>query len=170
MRLSEPTTAYQLKVTLKDIKPPIWRRLLVSDCTMGELHQIIQVAMGWENYHLYAFRIDGREFTHPDMDDGELEMEDAASTMLSDVMVRGKQFYRGRNNNLYTTGAQVNIQEFYQAIVEGKTDNPTVAPSVRSNLTAVLGRDAAYRGGELTLETLIKEGRKLEPDLKGLKA
>jgi myo-inositol 2-dehydrogenase/D-chiro-inositol 1-dehydrogenase len=88
----------------------------------------------------------------------------------SDVMVRGKQFYRGRNNNLYTTGTQVNIQEFHQAIVEGKTDNPTVAPSVRSNLTAVLGRDAAYRGGELTLETLIKEGRKLEPDLKGLKA
>ncbi|MCY2952933.1 MAG: plasmid pRiA4b ORF-3 family protein [Planctomycetota bacterium] len=91
MRLSEPTTAYQLKVTFKDIKPPIWRRLLVSDCTMGELHQIIQVAMGWENYHLYAFRIDGREFTHPDMDDGELEMEDAASTMLGDVIAREKQ-------------------------------------------------------------------------------
>jgi predicted dehydrogenase len=87
-----------------------------------------------------------------------------------DVMVRGKQFYRGNNKNLYTSGTQVNIAEFYQAIVEGKTDNPTVAPSVRSNLTAVLGREAAYRGGELTLDALIREGKRLEPDLKGLKA
>ena len=38
---------YQLKVTLKDSKPPIWRRIqVVSDVSLAKLHQILQVAMG----------------------------------------------------------------------------------------------------------------------------
>jgi hypothetical protein len=50
---------YQLKVTLKGIRPPIWRRLLVpSNVTLARLHRIIQNAVGWENYHLYSFTID----------------------------------------------------------------------------------------------------------------
>src|SRR4051794_8899446 len=52
-------TVYQLKVTLKDIKPPIWRRLLVPDCTLTGLHEVIQAAMGWENYHMYDFEVGG---------------------------------------------------------------------------------------------------------------
>ena len=88
---------------------------------------------------------------------------------FSEVWVRGKDAMRQRVDNLYTTGTQVNIQEFYEAVTQGKYENPTVAPSVRSNLTAVLGREAGYRKTELTLAQLIKEGKKLEPDLKGLK-
>ncbi|WCJ59134.1 Gfo/Idh/MocA family oxidoreductase [Fontisphaera persica] len=88
---------------------------------------------------------------------------------FSEVYVRGKDFMRARVDNLYTTGAQVNIREFWEAITQGRYDNPTVAPSVRSNLTAVLGREAAYRQTELTLAALIKEGKKLEPDLRGVK-
>jgi hypothetical protein len=41
---------------------------------------------------------------------------------------------------------------------------------VRSNLTAILGREAAYHRDELTLAALLKQGKKLEPNLKGLKA
>jgi predicted dehydrogenase len=86
------------------------------------------------------------------------------------VWIRGKEFYDGgETGNLYTTGTQVNIREFHESITQGKWDNPTVAPSVRSNLTAILGREAAYRGGEVTLAALLKEAKKLEPDLKGLK-
>lgn len=86
------------------------------------------------------------------------------------VWIRGKEFYDGgKNGNLYTTGAQTNIREFHQHIVAGEYDNPTVAPSVRSNLTAVLGREAGYRGGEITLAELVRENRKLEPDLRGVK-
>jgi hypothetical protein len=33
----------------------------------------------------------------------------------------------------------------------------------------VLGREAGYRKTEITLAQLIKEGKKLEPDLKGAK-
>jgi len=40
---------YQFKITLLDIKPVIWRRIQVPDCALGDLHEIIQAAMGWEN-------------------------------------------------------------------------------------------------------------------------
>jgi hypothetical protein len=52
-----------LKVTLRDIKPAIWRRLLVpGTMTLGDLHQAIQAAMGWDNDHLHAFDIAGRQY------------------------------------------------------------------------------------------------------------
>lgn len=57
---------YQIKITLIDSKPPIWRRLLISsETTLNKLHDIIQVAMGWTDSHLHAFRINGEEFSAP---------------------------------------------------------------------------------------------------------
>jgi hypothetical protein len=47
---------YQIKVTLKEFKPSIWRSIQVrSDATLGELHAIIQMAMGWTNSRLHHF-------------------------------------------------------------------------------------------------------------------
>jgi hypothetical protein len=47
---------YQLKVTLRGIRPPIWRRLQVpSDITLYQLHCLLQVVMGWMNCHLHEF-------------------------------------------------------------------------------------------------------------------
>jgi hypothetical protein len=55
---------FQFKITLKDIKPPIWRRIQVpAACTFWDLHVAIQDAMGWLDYHLHEFRLrspDGR--------------------------------------------------------------------------------------------------------------
>ena len=54
---------YQLKVVLRDCSPLIWRRLLViSDTSLGQLHIILQLAMGWEDWHLHRFRIYGKEY------------------------------------------------------------------------------------------------------------
>lgn len=90
---------------------------------------------------------------------------------FSGVLMRGKDtVVREKVDDLYSSGAVININEFYDAIVKGDCSNPTVVPSVRSNLTAILGREAAYRKTELTLEGLIKEGKKLEPDLTGCKS
>ena len=51
---------YQLKITLKHIKPPIWRRIEVpADIKLGKLHDVIQIAMGWTDSHLHAF-VDGQ--------------------------------------------------------------------------------------------------------------
>jgi len=52
-----------VKVTLRGIKPPIWRRLLLpGTLTLGDVHDAIQVAMGWHDCHLHAFDIDGRQY------------------------------------------------------------------------------------------------------------
>jgi predicted dehydrogenase len=87
------------------------------------------------------------------------------------VWIRGNDpFPGGSVGNLYTDGAVINIQEFHQFITEGRYDNPTVAPSVRSNLTAVLGREAAYRGSELTLAELLAANESLRLDYSSLRA
>ncbi len=92
------------------------------------------------------------------------------SDYYTEVWIRGRKPYEGGSvGNLYTTGAENNIVEFHRCITTRDYTNPTVAPSVRSNLTAVLGRMAAYSGKPVTWDEMLKTGEKLEPDLTGLK-
>jgi predicted dehydrogenase len=89
---------------------------------------------------------------------------------FGDVWIRGKRAYEGGSTGqLYTTGTVTNIQEFHDSITRGDYANETVAPSVRSNLTAVLGRMAGYRGGEVTWDAMLQEGETLKPDLEGVR-
>ena len=54
---------------LRDISPPIWRRLLVpSWITLAKLHQVLQVTMGWTNSHLHQFNIADKQHAIPDED------------------------------------------------------------------------------------------------------
>jgi hypothetical protein len=54
---------YQFHVWIQQISPMIWRRLLVrSDSSLGDLHDIIQIAFGWSDTHLHRFRIHGRDY------------------------------------------------------------------------------------------------------------
>ena len=71
-------------------------------------------------------------------------------------VVQGRQTTR----NLYTDGAVSNIAAFHTAIGKGDCANPTVPPSVRSNLTTILGRTAAYKKAEVTWDEMITCGRK----------
>jgi hypothetical protein len=65
-----PQEIYQIKVTLRGTTPPVWRRLLVpSDMTLGKLHQVLQIAMGWWDCHLHDFRIGEEHFGMPDPDE-----------------------------------------------------------------------------------------------------
>ena len=56
---------YFFKITLKDTRPPIWRRIETKDVTLGKLHELIQTAMGWKNSHLHQFEIGGTRYTDP---------------------------------------------------------------------------------------------------------
>lgn len=61
---------YVLKATLRDIRPPIWRRLRVpGDCSLGQLHDVLQHAFGWTDSHLHEFRIGRQTFGVPSADD-----------------------------------------------------------------------------------------------------
>ena len=80
---------YQFKITLMDTKPPIWRRIQVSDCTLDKLHEHIQTAMGWTNSHLHHFRIDGKLYGDPMLmaeTFEELNYADSTTTRLSDIL------------------------------------------------------------------------------------
>jgi len=89
---------------------------------------------------------------------------------FGDVWIKGKKPYAGGSTgNLYTTGAVTNIEEFYDCVRKGDVTNETVVPSVRSNMTAVMGRIAGYRHGEVTWKEMLATAEKLEPNLKGLK-
>ena len=57
------TGVVSLKVTLRGTRPPVWRRLLIpGTMTLAELHQAVQAAMGWQDCHLHAFDIAGRQY------------------------------------------------------------------------------------------------------------
>ena len=58
-RIPASERLYQFKITLKEIEPPIWRRIQTKDCTLDKLHEHIQTSMGWTNSHLHQFTIDG---------------------------------------------------------------------------------------------------------------
>jgi hypothetical protein len=79
---------FQFRITLLDIKPAIWRRIQVQDGTLADLHNHIQAAFGWWNYHLHMFEMDGLQYGPPpedDFDDG-LEMEDDTTVILSQLL------------------------------------------------------------------------------------
>jgi hypothetical protein len=61
---------FQLNVTLLDTTPPIWRRVLVDgNSTLDHLHEVIQAAFGWWNYHLHEFEIGRSRYGVPDPDE-----------------------------------------------------------------------------------------------------
>jgi myo-inositol 2-dehydrogenase / D-chiro-inositol 1-dehydrogenase len=72
--------------------------------------------------------------------------------------------------NLYPSGAERNIDTFHKCVTTGVCNNPTIEPSVNATLATILGREAARRRAKLTLDELLRENRRLEPDLSGLKA
>ena len=88
------------------------------------------------------------------------------------VFVRGgpKHYSSITSAGIYADGAKANIAEFYRCITKGQFDNPTARRSVDSHLTAILGREAMARKTWLTMDELIKENKRREVDLRGLKS
>jgi myo-inositol 2-dehydrogenase / D-chiro-inositol 1-dehydrogenase len=92
------------------------------------------------------------------------------TTYGGQVLIRGENFYRGGDTSaIYQEGAEANIAEFARAIRAGDWSNPTVEPSVRSNLVTILGRKSAVESRSVTWAEIEKDEERLLPDLKGLK-
>ena len=87
-KATSTSTLFQFKITLLDIKPAIWRRIQIPDCTLTNLHEYIQAAFGWANYHLHQFEIDGEWYSQPapDGDDFDMDFEDETDVMLSELI------------------------------------------------------------------------------------
>jgi len=84
---------YQMKVTLKGSKPPIWRRIQVGSwITLENLHCILQEVMGWENAHLHRFEMGKKTYgePNPEYEDLGLEVIDEATVRLGEVVKKSK--------------------------------------------------------------------------------
>ncbi len=88
----------QLRITLDNIKPKIWRRVVVrNSLTFRQLHAVIQCAMGWEDCHLHEFRVGDLRIGTRGADDGfgfnERDIVPETSTRLYQVLA-GKRSFR----------------------------------------------------------------------------
>ncbi|MHC4931419.1 MAG: plasmid pRiA4b ORF-3 family protein [Planctomycetota bacterium] len=79
--------AYRLRVQLMEIEPAIFRVLVVDpNVTLGDLHAILQTAMGWKAYHMHEFRVRGVRYSDSDwalenpavLDEWEVTLKDVA--------------------------------------------------------------------------------------------
>lgn len=154
---------------------------------MGTGGRVVRVDVGdcWDNFSLVYDYGDGvgvtfssRQFNgHGTSPSGILNRMFGSEGVLEtsyggNVMVRSKEhFYRGgKTPRIYQDGVETNIATFHKSIEEGRFENSTVAPSVRSNLVTILGRTAAYEGRPVSWEEVAKDTKRIQPDLTGLKA
>ena len=81
-----------------------------------------------------------------------------------EIMVRARDdiYNGGKASNIYSEGVTNNAKTFYNSITKGDYTNPTVTPSVRSNLTTILGRTAAYKNGRDDVEQILAQKRKVD--------
>lgn len=76
---------YQLKVTLMETDPPIWRRIVVQgESTLRQLDQILQAAMGWTDSHLHTFTAGGVLYANPSQE-WEIDVRDEGRVRLHQI-------------------------------------------------------------------------------------
>jgi hypothetical protein len=85
---------FQLRLTLEDVTPTVWRRLLVpGSVRLDKLHLIFQAAMGWDGYHLHCFEIGEARFGMHFDDFPEDELDEKDTTVLSAIGSARRFFY-----------------------------------------------------------------------------
>ena len=111
---------YQLKITLRVIRPPIWRRVLVpGNVTLARLHRVIQNVVGWSDYHLYEFTINGREYSEGE-DEYDMGFLQATGRRLFDLDLRpGRRF-----NYLYDFGDGWAHEILLERVLHPNLDEP----------------------------------------------
>lgn len=73
LKLKKDLDVIQIKISLKDSSPLIWRRLQVpATQPLRGLHRIIQASFLWRSTHLYVFNVNGTEYGDPEFDAGEM--------------------------------------------------------------------------------------------------
>jgi Plasmid pRiA4b ORF-3-like protein len=85
----------QIKIKLLGVtKPPVWRRVqLRADTRLDQLHEILQAALGWENYHMHAFSFGEEQFGVPDPELGFSNQRRVTLGELTDLGARFRYTY-----------------------------------------------------------------------------
>jgi len=95
-QIRNPVEIYQIKVILRDSRPPIWRRIQVrSDTTLAKLHRILQRVVGWEDAHLHQFVIGDQYYGVPGEEDaGPRQTRDERKYTLGEVVLGERSQFR----------------------------------------------------------------------------
>jgi hypothetical protein len=85
------TDIVQIRITLLDVQPPVWRRVLApATLPLHRMHATIQAAMGWLDQHLYEFQAGDRRYGEADPEDGPASsVTDARTVKLSSLIEKG---------------------------------------------------------------------------------
>ena len=128
----------QLKVSIVHSKPLIWRQIQVTkDTTFFELHHIIQISFGWDNYHMFEFDLEGYRIGEVDEEEkdngyGSDQLLDSREVRLKDVITQPKDII----NYLYDFGDgwrhQIKVEKFlpidtatkYPTCIDGQMNCP----------------------------------------------
>ena len=122
---------YQLKISLIDSKPTIYRRILINpELKLLKLHDVIQIVMGWTNSHLHQFIINNEYYAEPNPDDyyeiinyKNIKIID----ILNDIKDKIKYEYDFGDSWLHTISLEKKIEseeKFNVKCIEGKYNCP----------------------------------------------
>jgi hypothetical protein len=88
MQAAGTVPAFDLRISIEDTEPQIWRRLHIPESlTVPQFHLAVQAAFGWENRHLYAIRCVDRRGTARDLIGPDDESEDNGAEPASGVVL-----------------------------------------------------------------------------------
>lgn len=88
------TRILTIKIVLQESQPEIWRRFdIADDMTLGDLHNVIQIVMGWEDCHLHEFEKGKTRYSKPipENDDYGIQVIDEDGVQISEVFNRKRQ-------------------------------------------------------------------------------
>jgi hypothetical protein len=70
----------QLRISLRGVSPPVWRRLLIpEEITIADLQHVMQLAMGWNDEHVHQFM--SRGWRYGGHREGALQCFDGPDTL-----------------------------------------------------------------------------------------
>jgi hypothetical protein len=79
-------TVHELRVTLLDVTPPVWRQIRVpSALPLSTVHAVIQIAFGWEDIHLHEWRVGESTYGLSDEDSWGEDLGDESSAVLGEL-------------------------------------------------------------------------------------
>ncbi len=142
---------YQLKITLKHTSPPIWRRIQVpGNLDLIDLHDIIQVFMGWDNDHLFSFVVGGVRYEDIE-DNSDPSVKGVYETPISTA------FTRKGAKGIYTYDLGDNWD--HEVLVEGIVDpEPGIKyPICTEGKLACPPEDCGGVGGYYRLLGILKD-------------
>ncbi|WP_433601333.1 plasmid pRiA4b ORF-3 family protein [Nocardia sp. CA-135953] len=119
----------QLKISLRYARPACWRRVLVpASATLGDLHEIIQIAFSWDDEHLHAFTIGRRRYGDPYFDAEYDEDEITVATALARARKSISYVYDFGDNWQHEITLEKTVEpdpaSTYPVCVDGRGDSP----------------------------------------------